>query len=163
MSHALRASLPDEAATQAFAAELARVLGGAGGVIYLQGELGAGKTSLVRGFLQALGYAGRVVSPTYTLIEPYELSGGQRAFHLDLYRVADPEELLLLGLRDIDTSNDLMLVEWPELGQGYLPEADIRLLIQDAESGNGRKIHLEAGTSRGQHQLGQLDEAQANI
>lgn len=148
MTHKLNAHLPDESATNAFAALLAESMAAAGAVIYLQGDLGAGKTTLVRGLLQAMGYTGRVVSPTYTLIEPYDLPSGQRAYHLDLYRVADPEELVMLGLRDINPNLDLMLVEWPELVQEGLPDADLLLVLQDVQSGQGRQLELQARSAR---------------
>lgn len=144
-----QSQLADEAATHGFAAHLAAALTGAGGVIHLRGDLGAGKTSLVRGLLQALGYAGRVVSPTYTLIEPYDLPSGQRVFHLDLYRVADPGELAMLGLRDINLQRDLVLVEWPEQGGAELPAADLLLRLADADSGPGRRLEMEAVTALG--------------
>jgi tRNA threonylcarbamoyl adenosine modification protein YjeE len=107
-------ALADAAATGRLGAALARALGEGGAVLYLSGELGAGKTTLARALLQALGYAGHVRSPTYTLVEPYELQG-RRVFHLDLYRLAAAEELEYLGLRDLDPAQDLILVEWPEL------------------------------------------------
>lgn len=109
-------------------------------VIFLEGDLGAGKTTLARGFLRALGHRGAVRSPTYTLLEPYEPADGP-IFHLDLYRLADPEELAYLGLRDLVGERAILLVEWPERGQGGLPPADLRIRI--AHRGGGRRIHLE--------------------
>jgi tRNA threonylcarbamoyladenosine biosynthesis protein TsaE len=115
-------------------------------VIYLEGELGAGKTTLVRGFLRGLGYGGAVKSPTYTLLEPYELPH-RRCFHFDLYRLADPGELEYLGVRDLLQGDAILLVEWPERGRGELPPPD--LLIQIHYLAGGRRIELEPLTARG--------------
>ncbi len=128
-----RVSLPDEEATLALGANLTKELHR--GVIYLCGELGAGKTTLVRGFLRELGYDGSVKSPTYTLVEPYEIDGFSIA-HLDLYRVADPVELEYIGLEDILRDVSLTFIEWPERGKSYLPAAD--LVIELAIEGEGR-------------------------
>ncbi len=122
-------------------------------VIYLQGDLGAGKTTLVRGFLRGLGYQGVVKSPTYTLIEPYPLPG-YSCYHLDLYRLADPGELEYLGLRDMLQGDAVLLVEWPEQGRGGLPEADLRIRI--THEANGRRLDMEAGTAIGQGVLDRL-------
>jgi len=103
--------------------------------IHLQGDLGAGKTTLVRGFLRALGHQGAVRSPTYTLLEPYEFDG-LTVLHFDLYRVADPDELEYLGVREQSDERTLWLVEWPDRGAGWLPEPE--LVVNLAQQGDGR-------------------------
>ncbi|MET0065133.1 MAG: tRNA (adenosine(37)-N6)-threonylcarbamoyltransferase complex ATPase subunit type 1 TsaE [Candidatus Thiodiazotropha sp.] len=108
-------------------------------IIYLAGDLGAGKTTLVRGFLRGLGYTGRVKSPTYTLMEPYELKDCA-CYHFDLYRLADPEELEYLGLQDMLSPQAYWLVEWPERGRGGLPAAD--LLVNIHHQGDARQLEL---------------------
>jgi len=109
-------------------------------IVYLQGDLGAGKTTLVRGVLRGMGYQGKVRSPTYTLIEPYRVHG-RAVCHLDLYRLGDPEELEYLGLRDLLEEPVVMLIEWPEQGRGMLPAADLVVRIQ--YQGEGRRLELE--------------------
>jgi tRNA threonylcarbamoyladenosine biosynthesis protein TsaE len=112
-------------------------------VFYLYGPLGAGKTTLVRGFMRGLGYAAAVKSPTYTLIEPYEV-GGRHVYHLDLYRVRDAAELEYLGLRELQDGSAVLLVEWPERGAGFLPPADVELAIDYDAEGEGRQLALQA-------------------
>ena len=136
----LQFDLPDEAATQALGARLALTLP-ARAVAHLEGDLGAGKTTLARALLRALGVEGAVKSPTYTLIERYAVEGGEVA-HLDLYRIADPEELEFLGLDELHASARLWLVEWPARGQGFLPSADLQVRLQVA--GTGRRAVLAA-------------------
>ena len=123
----LTLELADEAATGALGARIARVAP-AGAVIYLHGDLGAGKTTLARGFLRALGYEAAVRSPTFTLLEPYDL-GDLTVVHIDLYRVVDPEELEFLGLRDYLASGATLLVEWPGQGAGFLPLPDLTVTL----------------------------------
>ena len=136
--------LATEADQLALGEDLAGMLSGRSGVVHLRGELGAGKTTLVRGLLRGLGYSGTVRSPTYTLIEPYEI-GGERIYHLDLYRLADPEELEYLGLRDLLDGEALLLVEWPERGAGVLPAPRLDILIEHAPP--GRRIRLSPCTA----------------
>lgn len=99
-----------------------------GGIVLLNGDLGAGKTTLVRGLLRHLDFEGTVKSPTYTLVEPYNIKG-RRIYHFDLYRLGDPEELEYMGGRDYWSSDSLCLIEWPEMAKGYLPEEDLNLTI----------------------------------
>jgi tRNA threonylcarbamoyladenosine biosynthesis protein TsaE len=124
-----------------------------GAVVYLEGDLGMGKTTLVRGVLRGLGYQGPVKSPTYTIVEPYDLSGFE-AFHFDLYRVADAEELEFMGIRDYFTDGSLCLIEWAEMGRGVLPEAD--LLVSLSLIHQGRHVSIEAYTEKGNAALSVL-------
>ncbi len=138
-------ALPDEAATVALGVQFAGALDG-GLVIYLHGPLGAGKTSVARALLLALGVGERVKSPTYSLVEGY-MAGQRPAWHLDLYRIADPGELEWLGLDALSDPAALVLVEWPERGAGALPAADIELALH--YDGAGRLAALGAVTERG--------------
>ena len=116
-------------------------------VMFLHGDLGAGKTTLVRGYLRGLGHQGPVKSPTYALIEPYETGQGN-LYHLDLYRLADPEELEWIGLRDLFDGESVCLVEWPQRGEGMLPEPDVNIYL--SVEGQGRRLLLEALSPRGE-------------
>ena len=145
-------NLPDESATAALAARLARVLE-EGLVLYLHGPLGAGKTSFARALLGASGVGERIKSPTYSLVEGYA-AGARPAWHLDLYRIADPGELEWLGLDALGDPAALVLVEWPERGRGALPPADLQLQLAYADS--GRQARLHACTPRGARLLQRL-------
>lgn len=123
-----------------------------GEIIHLQGELGAGKTTLVRGLLHAIGYEGKVKSPTYTLVENYELDSFT-VYHFDLYRLNAPEELEDMGIRDYCHNKAVCLFEWPEQGQGVVPEADILLKIDYLEE--GRNIEFVSLSDNGSKILNQ--------
>lgn len=148
----LAINLPDEAATTAFAARLAGALQ-PGLMIYLRGNLGAGKTTMVRALLQSLGYAGNVKSPTYTLIERYEVAG-LHLRHFDLYRFRDAEEWEDSGFRDEFDGRNICLVEWPEQATGLLPPADISLTFEILQ--DGRELTLHAYSPAGQKCLNAL-------
>ncbi|MDH3561278.1 MAG: tRNA (adenosine(37)-N6)-threonylcarbamoyltransferase complex ATPase subunit type 1 TsaE [Gammaproteobacteria bacterium] len=144
----------DEAAMEEFGLRLAQATGGPG-VIYLCGDLGTGKTTLVRNLLRGLGFRGKVKSPTYTLIEPYPL-GELSVYHLDLYRLTSGEELEWIGIRDLMTGHELLLVEWPELGEGALPPPDLVIAID--HRGAGRQLDLRAASERGRQWLAALSD-----
>ena len=129
-------------------------------LIALQGDLGAGKTTLSRGLLIGLGHVGAVKSPTYTLVEPYELEMGQ-VCHFDFYRLQDPEELEYMGFRDYLVESRLCLVEWPERGAGFLPEADI--LIEIVQLHEGRKLTLSGQSEQAKKILSQLNRETTGV
>ncbi|CUA81680.1 tRNA threonylcarbamoyl adenosine modification protein YjeE [Gulbenkiania indica] len=138
--------LKDEQATLALGATVARHLP-SGGVIYLLGDLGAGKTTFTRGLLNGLGHIGRVKSPTYTLVETYTPTPVLTLHHFDLYRFGDPMEWEDAGFRDYFGPDTLCIVEWPEKAAGVLPPAD--LTLQLTVEGTGRHYCLTAGTPTG--------------
>ena len=140
--------LADSAATEAAGAALSALLRGRpGGVVYLEGDLGAGKTTLARALLRALGVTGAIKSPTYTLVEPYEVAG-LRLLHMDLYRLMTAEELYGLGVFDDPPGQCWWLVEWPTKAAGVLPPADLRLLLTALPGGEGRQLELQGNPER---------------
>jgi tRNA threonylcarbamoyladenosine biosynthesis protein TsaE len=144
--------VPEVADMEALGARLAASLGKVR-LVYVHGPLGAGKTTLVRGLLRALGHLGAVKSPTFTLVEPYELRG-LPVYHFDLYRLNDPEELEFLGMRDYLHGEGVCVVEWAERAQGVLPAPDIDVMIQATEK--GRMVRIAAHTDSGNALLNAL-------
>ncbi len=128
-------------------------------IVYLSGDLGAGKTTVCRGVLQAFGHRGAVKSPTYTLVEPY-VFGATSVYHFDLYRLGDAEELEFLGVRDYFEAGNLCLIEWPNRGEGFLPAADLTVKVE--VSAPGRRVVLEAGSARGRDIVRQLEQKVGN-
>jgi tRNA threonylcarbamoyladenosine biosynthesis protein TsaE len=150
-------ALPDAAATERLGAELARAIPWSAPqalIAYLRGDLGAGKTTLVRGLLRELGVTGTVRSPSYTLLETYECSG-HRVLHLDLYRLAGSADVASLGLRDELDPGVLLLIEWPERAAGSLPSAD--LLVNLSTLGEGRSAKIEVPAVAGQAWLSRIE------
>ncbi|WP_229817440.1 tRNA (adenosine(37)-N6)-threonylcarbamoyltransferase complex ATPase subunit type 1 TsaE [Thalassotalea profundi] len=145
-------NLADESATVTFGNKLANIVKNElnhGIVVYLNGDLGTGKTTLTRGFVQGLGHKGNVKSPTYTLVEPYDL-GEWQVYHFDLYRLADPEELEYMGIRDYFGAQSNCFIEWPEKGAGLLANADVTINIE--YQGEQRKLTISSHTTIG-HKL----------
>lgn len=152
----LELELPDEAATQRIAETFADALPGnaTGWSILLQGELGTGKSTFARALIRNLGHEGPVPSPTYTLVEPYELPGVS-IYHVDLYRISDPEELEYLGWSD--WQDGLLLVEWPERAGGFLDNADLRITLEYC--GSGRAAQVSALSDRSADLLAKIRKA----
>ena len=163
MMNSYQETLADEAATLAFGQRLARAsfrdpglkpeagvaeqgVPSLGGVIHLQGDLGAGKTTLTRGIMRGYGYEGAVKSPTYTLVEPYEFLYC-KIYHFDLYRLGDPEEVAYLGTEDYFHGDNLCIIEWPAQGRGVIPAPD--LLISLGGTGTGRELDCQSQTEKG--------------
>ena len=151
-----RLYLADDSETERLGRELARLvqIADCALVIYLDGNMGMGKTTLSRGILRGLGHEGSVKSPTYTIVEPYE-DLQPPVYHFDLYRLKDPEELEFMGIRDYFTGDNLCLVEWPELGEELLPQEDLSVHL-NAE-GSGRSAILRAGSQAGADMLNELE------
>lgn len=149
MAHDITLKLADEQATLKLGANFGRALC-AGINVYLHGDLGAGKTTLVRGALQGLGFVGKVKSPTYTLVEPYQVhmhESNVNLYHFDLYRFIDEEEWDAAGFRDYFNPNAVCLIEWPDKAGNLIPQADIDVYLGLA--GEGRSARLVANTTAG--------------
>ncbi len=142
--------LSSEQQLEAMAAAVARSAQG-GLVVFLQGDLGAGKTTFARGFLRGRGITGVVKSPTYTLVEPYTLDDGSMCYHFDLYRLAHGEELEFTGARDYFDGISSSLIEWPEKAEGYLPVPD--LVCRLSYLPNGRKAEISALSEKGRETM----------
>jgi tRNA threonylcarbamoyladenosine biosynthesis protein TsaE len=148
----MKVTLRDEAETLAFAGRVYRAMS-SNGLVFLLGNLGAGKTTFVRGWLRAAGFSGPVKSPTFTLVEEYPIEE-RIVYHFDLYRLNDPEELEWMGFRDYLRPNAVCFIEWPERGAGLLPEADLEIRLEI--SGTGRIAEITAGTDSGVAVLARL-------
>lgn len=149
----MQIDVSDVASMEAVGAQLARCCP-PGSKLFLQGELGVGKTTLVRGFLRQMGYQGIVKSPTYTLVEPYALADDTEVFHFDLYRIDDPKDLINIGIRDYFSTAAICLVEWPERGTHLLGQCDLSVTMQ--YHGQHRRMQLSYATSRGQSMMTSL-------
>ncbi|MFH0351096.1 MAG: tRNA (adenosine(37)-N6)-threonylcarbamoyltransferase complex ATPase subunit type 1 TsaE [Chromatiales bacterium] len=160
MSLNWRCGIDTEAEMDALAARFARAIGRGAGTVFLSGDLGAGKTTFVRGLLKALGYRGLVKSPTYTLVETYSI-GGRSIYHFDLYRLAGSEELEAIGVRDFVDGQTLCLIEWPERGALGLLQPDLHMRI--ALAGEQRDIACEAYSECGNAVLNQVSEDGSRI
>ena len=146
--------LSSEAEQLAFGGRLAAALM-PGVTVFLRGDLGVGKTTLCRGIVNGMGFKGNVKSPTYTLVEPYEVAG-QMLYHFDLYRLGEPSELEYMGCRDYFDEVSICLIEWPERGEGVLPEADLEVEIQ--VRGRGRRLLCQARSEQGLAVLARLNK-----
>lgn len=140
LSPPCRINLQNEAETMELGASIATLLP-VGGVVLLHGDLGAGKTTMVRGLLRYLGFAGTVKSPTYTLVEPYRIDG-QDIYHFDLYRLGDPEELEYLGIRDYFRKDALCLIEWPEKAGRFIPKGDLTVTLEYKKQARTAQIEI---------------------
>lgn len=143
---ALCVCLADDQETVAWGRNLGQALTG-GGIVFLNGPLGAGKTTLSRGILRSYGFEGAVKSPTYTIIEPYELPS-INIYHFDLYRLVDPDEWEYLGFDDYFSAQSVCLVEWPSHGEGWLPACDVNVTLE--LQGEGRRLSITANSPSGE-------------
>ena len=148
----MKIELENEAETKEIGAKVASCLKG-GEIIYLKGELGTGKTTLVRGALNGFGHTGNVKSPTFTIVEPYSIDD-HVIYHFDLYRLDDPEELESLGIRDYCDGQSICFFEWPEKGGDFLPDADI--LISLSYQNEGRALEISTFSEIGDSIIGNL-------
>ena len=153
----LTVTLEGERKMENFGAQLAAVIGTIDTplLILMNGDLGAGKTTISRGILQGLGHQGAVKSPTYTLVEPYQLDLG-KIYHFDLYRLMDPEELEHIGFSDYLSEAKLCIIEWPEKGGSYIPQPDISIDISVYQS--GRHVTLNSATESGNRCINLLQQ-----
>ncbi|WP_289282385.1 MULTISPECIES: tRNA (adenosine(37)-N6)-threonylcarbamoyltransferase complex ATPase subunit type 1 TsaE [unclassified Methylophaga] len=145
--------LDNEKATISLGRDLAMLMPDKLFTIHLEGELGAGKTTFTRGFVQALGHQGNVKSPTYTLVEHYQLDH-RDIYHFDLYRLSDPGELEFMGIDDYFHNNAISLIEWAQRGQDFLPAPD--LMIHLSYQSTGRQVDIQAMTALGEEVCGKL-------
>lgn len=145
MSRSFKSHLSDDIATVTMGNRIAAIIE-QGAVIYLHGDLGAGKTTFTRGIVQGFGHTGKVKSPTYTLVEPYELERAN-VYHFDLYRLGDPEELEYMGIRDYFSAQAICVVEWPEKGGEFIPVPDINITLSYV--GDERNIVINSASERG--------------
>ncbi|MBH0040297.1 tRNA (adenosine(37)-N6)-threonylcarbamoyltransferase complex ATPase subunit type 1 TsaE [Pseudoalteromonas sp. SWN166] len=145
MTRSFEFHLTDEVATVSMGNRVADIIE-QGAVIYLHGDLGAGKTTFTRGVVHGFGHTGKVKSPTYTLVEPYELERAN-VYHFDLYRLGDPEELEYMGIRDYFSPDAICVVEWPEKGGEFIPVPDLDITLSYV--GNERKIVINSASERG--------------
>ena len=153
MTNTYHAELADEQATIELGAKIAASCT-MHTVIFLHGALGAGKTTFSRGFIHSLGHTGKVKSPTYTLVEPYQLANWH-VYHFDLYRLSSPEELEYMGARDYFSADSLCLVEWPEKGEGFLPTPDLAIRLSYLEE--KRNVELIAHSAIGQQIISNME------
>lgn len=145
MSRSFKSHLSDDIATVTMGNRIAAIIE-QGAVIYLHGDLGAGKTTFTRGIVQGFGHTGKVKSPTYTLVEPYELERAN-VYHFDLYRLGDPEELEYMGIRDYFSAQAICVVEWPEKGGEFIPVPDLNITLSYV--GDERSIVINSASERG--------------
>jgi tRNA threonylcarbamoyladenosine biosynthesis protein TsaE len=151
--HDVEKEIPDSLEMENFGKEFYQAVGSEGLILFLSGELGAGKTTFVRGFLRAMHYDGIVKSPTYTLVEPYEL-GDEKVYHFDFYRLTSAEELEDMGIRDYFHMHAICLIEWPEKALEQLPTSDLTIRIEI--NANSRHVTIDANTDRGKDVLQKL-------